>query len=142
MVEQWNHTPRVMGSIPIFGSKVKLNRKRIMARSVWKGGYVDPSVAKLVRLDDVIRYPLFPTRPAVGVTRSRATAIQNSRGSQQPRRLLIKSRGSLISAAFVGQIVEIHNGRGYGRKRIVDAMVGRRFGEFSGTRTFRARKKK
>ena len=47
------------------------------------------------------------------------------------------SRASMISPDFVGQTVAVHNGKTFIPVYVTENMVGRKFGEFSPTRTFR-----
>jgi small subunit ribosomal protein S19 len=47
---------------------------------------------------------------------------------------LSKSRSSTIVPSFVGDIFQIYNGRSFFKVKVSDAMVGKKFGEFSYTR--------
>ncbi|MCK4264928.1 30S ribosomal protein S19 [Candidatus Babeliales bacterium] len=81
-----------------------------MARSIKKGPYVAPSLAK--KLEQV--------------------KSSNKKG-------VIKTwkRASLITPDFVGQTVAVHDGRKFHSVFITEEMVGHALGEFAPTRTFR-----
>ena len=81
-----------------------------MARSVWKGPFVDLNLIK------------------------KAEKVSDS-----GRKEVIKtwSRASLITPDFVGQTIGVHNGRQFIPVYITDNMVGHKLGEFSPTRSFR-----
>ncbi|MEK7654782.1 MAG: 30S ribosomal protein S19 [Pseudomonadota bacterium] len=80
-----------------------------MARSVWKGPFVDVSVLK------------------------KALKVRDS-----GRRDVIKtwSRRSTIIPEFVGLNFAVHNGRQHVPVHVVENMVGMKFGEFAPTRTY------
>ena len=79
-----------------------------MARSVWKGPFVDGYLLKKVE-----------------------------KAQAEGRRDVIKiwSRRSVILPQFVGLTFGIHNGRKHIPVLITEEMVGHKFGEFSPTRT-------
>jgi len=80
-----------------------------MARSVWKGPFVDGYLLK------------------------KAEAAQQSK-----RREVIKiwSRRSTILPQFVGLTFGVHNGRKHIAVLITEDMIGHKFGEFAPTRTY------
>mgnify|MGYP002025181291 CR=1 FL=1 len=80
-----------------------------MARAVWKGPFVDPSLIKKVE------------------------KLKN-----QPNKTPIKtwSRKSTIIPEFVGHSFLIHNGKKFISIKISEEMVGHKLGEFSPTRQF------
>ena len=80
-----------------------------MARSAWKGPFVDGYLLK------------------------KAEAVQNS-----GRKDVIKtwSRRSTIMPQFVGLTFGVHNGHKHVPVTVNEDMVGMKFGEFSPTRTF------
>ena len=81
-----------------------------MARSVWKGPFVHPSLLKKIdRLKDG--------------------------GQKKP--IKTWSRGSTIIPDFVGHSFLIHNGKSFIAITISEEMVGHKLGEFAATRTFR-----
>lgn len=80
-----------------------------MARSVWKGPFVDGYVLK------------------------KAEAAQTSGRKQVIR---IWSRRSTVLPQFVGLTFGVYNGRKFIPVLISEDMVGHKFGEFSPTRTF------
>ena len=52
-------------------------------------------------------------------------------------------RKSVIVPQFVGLIINVHNGKGFSKLKITEAMVGHKLGEFSPTRKrFSFKKKK
>lgn len=54
-----------------------------------------------------------------------------------------KSRKSTIIPAFVGLVINIHNGKGFSKVKITESMIGHKLGEFSPTRKrFSFKKKK
>ena len=80
-----------------------------MARSVWKGPFVD---GYLLRKAEV------------------------SRASGRNEVIKIWSRRSTILPQFVGLTFGVYNGRKFLPAHITENMVGHKFGEFSPTRTF------
>lgn len=80
-----------------------------MARSVWKGPFID---AYLLKKADVAR------------ASTRNTVIQ------------IWSRRSTILPQFVGLTFGVYNGKKHVPVTVTEEMIGHKFGEFSPTRTF------
>lgn len=80
-----------------------------MARSVWKGPFVDGYVLK------------------------KAEVARNTSRNDMIR---IWSRRSTILPQFVGLTFGVHNGRRFIPVLVTEGMVGHRFGEFAPTRTF------
>ena len=80
-----------------------------MARSVWKGPFVDGYVLK------------------------KAEAARNTSRNDMIR---IWSRRSTILPQFVGLTFGVHNGRRFIPVLVTEGMVGHKFGEFAPTRTF------
>ncbi|MBL6720982.1 MAG: 30S ribosomal protein S19 [Planctomycetes bacterium] len=81
-----------------------------MGRSIKKGPYVDPSVAKKV------------------------TALDEA-GKKAP--ITTWARACTILPEFVGHIFMVHDGRKHQKVQITEDMVGHKLGEFAPTRTFR-----
>ena len=81
-----------------------------MARSVWKGPFVEESLIKKVE-----------------------------KQKNQPNKKPIKtwSRNSTIIPDFVGHSFMIHNGKSFIPITISEEMVGHKLGEFAPTRTFK-----
>ncbi len=81
-----------------------------MARSIWKGPFVHPSLLK--KIDKL---------------------------KEKPDKKPIKtwSRNSTIIPDFVGHSFLIHNGKTFIPITVSEEMVGHKLGEFSPTRTFR-----
>ena len=81
-----------------------------MARSVWKGPFID---GYLMKKADKVR--------------------------ESGRNEVIKtwSRASTITPDFVGLTIAVHNGRQFIPVFVTENMVGHKLGEFSPTRTFR-----
>lgn len=48
--------------------------------------------------------------------------------------IFTKSRSSTILPYFVGQIVNVYNGKNFSKIKITENMIGRKLGEFSPTR--------
>ena len=80
-----------------------------MARSVWKGPFVDGYLLK---------------------------KAEASRASGRNEVIKIWSRRSTILPQFVGLTFGVHNGRKFVPVLVTEDMVGHKFGEFSPTRTF------
>ena len=80
-----------------------------MARSVWKGPFVELSLLK------------------------KAEAAQEA-GGRAP--IKTWSRRSTILPSFVGLTFNVYNGRKFLPVQVTENMVGHKFGEFSPTRTF------
>ena len=81
-----------------------------MARSVWKGPYVHPSVLK-------------------------KSAKAAAAGDKKP--LKTWSRGSTIIPQMVGLTFDVHNGKKFIPVPVVEDMIGHKLGEFAPTRTFK-----
>jgi small subunit ribosomal protein S19 len=56
--------------------------------------------------------------------------------------LKIFSRSSVILPIFIGILLYVHNGNRFVKLKIMEDMVGRKFGEFSPTRSIFSYKKK
>ncbi len=80
-----------------------------MARSVWKGPFVDA---------DVLR------------------KAERARESGRKDVIRIWSRRSTILPQFVGLTFGVHNGRKFIPVFVTENMIGQKFGEYSPTRTF------
>ncbi|MGF7163381.1 small subunit ribosomal protein S19 [Rhodoligotrophos appendicifer] len=80
-----------------------------MARSVWKGPFIDGSVLK---------------------------KAEEARSSGRNQAIKIWSRRSTIVPQFVGQTFAVHNGQKHVPVNVSEEMVGHKFGEFAPTRTF------
>ncbi len=78
-------------------------------RSVWKGPFVDGHVLE---------------------------KVQEARGSGKNKVIKTWSRRSTILPHFVGITFGVYNGRKHIPVLVSEAMVGRKLGEFSPTRTF------
>ena len=78
-----------------------------MARSVFKGPFVDPSI------------------------------LRKAFGKESSRLWRIYSRRSTIIPEFVGHTFAVHNGNKFIPVFVSENMVGHKLGEFSPTRTFR-----
>ena len=81
-----------------------------MARSVWKGPFVDPSLIK---------------------------KVEKEKNETSRRPIKTWSRKSTIIPDFVGVTFLIHNGKKFISITISEDMVGHKLGEFSPTRSFR-----
>ena len=81
-----------------------------MSRSIKKGPYVDPKLARKVE-------------------------VQLQSGRREP--ITTWSRASTITPDFVGMTFLVHNGRQHLRVQVTEDMVGHKLGEFSPTRQFR-----
>jgi len=80
-----------------------------MARSVWKGPFLDGYLLK---------------------------KAEKSRGSGRNEVIKIWSRRSTILPQFVGLTFGVHNGQKFIPVLVTDNMIVHKFGEFSPTRTF------
>jgi small subunit ribosomal protein S19 len=80
-----------------------------MARSTWKGPFVDGCVLK---------------------------KSEKARGSKKNEVIKIWSRRSVILPLFVGQTFAVHNGKAHVPVLVTEHMVGHKFGEFAPTRNF------
>jgi len=81
-----------------------------MARSVWKGPFVHPSLLK---------------------------KIDKIKTGEPKRPIKTWSRNSTVIPDFVGYSFLIHNGKSFIPITISEEMVGHKLGEFAATRTFR-----
>ena len=82
-----------------------------MGRSIKKGFFVDEHLQK--KIDMLLK-------------------------SGEKRPVKTWSRRSVITPDFVGQTVQVHNGRTHVQVFVTENMVGHRLGEFAPTRTFRS----
>ena len=82
-----------------------------MARSVWKGPFVHPSLLKKI------------------------DKLKDGTGDKRP--IKTWSRNSTIIPDFVGHSFLIHNGKSFIPITVSEEMVGHKLGEFALTRTFR-----
>ena len=80
-----------------------------MARSVWKGPFVEGSLIK---------------------------KAEKARGSVRSEVIKTWSRRSTILPQFVGLTFGVYNGHKFLPVQVTENMVGHKFGEFSPTRTF------
>lgn len=82
-----------------------------MARSIKKGPYIEPSLAKKIEAMD-----------------------------RNNEKKIIKtwSRRSTITPDFIGHTIAVHNGKKFIPVFITENMVGHKLGEFSPTRIFRS----
>ena len=81
-----------------------------MARSVWKGPFVDGYLLK---------------------------KAETSRGSGRKESIRTWSRRSTVLPQFVGLTFGVYNGMKFIPVLVTENMVGHKFGEFSPTRTYR-----
>ena len=80
-----------------------------MARSVWKGPFVDRHLLK---------------------------KVETARASSKKEVIKTWSRRSTILPQFVGLTFGVHNGQKHIPVLVTEDMVGHKFGEFAPTRTF------
>ena len=80
-----------------------------MARSVWKGPFVDPSLLK---------------------------KVEKEKAQSNPKPIKTWSRKSTIIPEFIGISFLIYNGKKFIPIKISEEMVGHKLGEFAPTRTF------
>ena len=80
-----------------------------MARSVWKGPFVDGYVLK---------------------------KAEKAHAEGRRQMIQIWSRRSTILPQFVGLTFGVHNGRRHIPVNVTEEMIGHKFGEFAPTRTF------
>ena len=81
-----------------------------MARSVWKGPFVEGSLIK---------------------------KAEKSRGNIRSEVIKTWSRRSTILPDFIGLTIAVHNGKQHIPVYVTDQMVGHKLGEFAMTRTFK-----
>ena len=81
-----------------------------MSRSIKKGPYIDPKLAKKVD-------------------------AQNAAGKKSP--IQTWARASMIAPDFVGHTFMVHDGRKHIKVVATEDMVGHKLGEFAPTRVFR-----
>jgi small subunit ribosomal protein S19 len=83
----------------------------IMARSVWKGPFVDKSILKVLE--------------------------KLKAGGSRPQAIKTWSRRSTITPEMVGLTFGVHNGKRHMPVYVTENMVGHKLGEFAPTRTFK-----
>ena len=72
--------------------------------------------------------------PFVNEKLFRKVMAQEEAGSRQP--IKTWARACTIVPEFVGHTFMVHNGRTFNEVFVTEDMVGHKFGEFSGTRTY------
>nr|NP_689362.1 ribosomal protein S19 [Chaetosphaeridium globosum]AAM96623.1 ribosomal protein S19 [Chaetosphaeridium globosum] len=96
-----------------------------MARSLWKGPFVDAHLLKK---------PVH-ARPMGEDTRlKREGSTEQAFVTKSSSLQKIWSRRSCILPQFVGNIVSVYNGKNFVNLKITDEMVGHKYGEFASTR--------
>ena len=80
-----------------------------MARSIWKGPFVHPSLIK---------------------------KVEKQKETDSKRPIKTWSRNSTIIPEFIGQKFEIHNGKKFIPITVSEEMIGHKLGEFATTRQF------
>ena len=85
-----------------------------MSRSIKKGFYVDPHLARKV-------------------------SVAQNKNDRKP--IQTWSRRSTITPDFVGLNLNVHNGRSFFPVHVTENMVGHKLGEFAPTRTFKGHQK-
>lgn len=85
-----------------------------MTRSIKKGPYVDPSLAK---------------------------KIEEMNKTREKKVIRTWARRSTVSPDFIGHTVAVHNGNKFIPIYVSENMVGHKLGEFAPTRTFRGHAK-
>ena len=93
----------------ILRSRHRRRRVRLVARSIWKGPFVDGYLLK---------------------------KAEKARGSGSNAVIKIWSRRSTILPQFVGLTFGVHNGQKHIPVLVTEDMIGHKFGEFAPTRTF------
>src|SRR5215207_6217143 len=91
------------------GTIARRSKRRDMARSIWKGPFVDGYLLK---------------------------KAEAARGSSRNEVIKIWSCRSTILPQFVGLTFGVYNGQKHIPVYVTEEMVGHKFGEFSPTRTF------
>ena len=81
-----------------------------MARSVWKGPFVHPSLLK---------------------------KIDKIKSGEVKKPIKTWSRRSMIIPDMIGLTIAVHNGRQHVPVYVTDEMIGHKLGEFAPTRTYR-----
>ena len=81
-----------------------------MGRSIKKGPYIDPKLAKKVD-------------------------AQKDSGNRDP--ITTWARACMISPDFIGHTFMVHDGRKHQKVRVTEDMVGHKLGEFAPSRQFR-----
>jgi len=80
-----------------------------MARSIWKGPFVHPSLLK---------------------------KVETARAASKNMVIQTWSRSSTILPHFVGLTFGVHNGKKFVPVLVTDRMIGHKLGEFAPTRTY------
>jgi small subunit ribosomal protein S19 len=91
------------------GTRQKKERDEVVARSVWKGPFIDGYLLK---------------------------KADKSRSSGRNEVIKIWSRRSTIIPQFVGLTFGVYNGKKHVPVAVTEDMIGHKFGEFAPTRTF------
>jgi len=81
-----------------------------MPRSVWKGGFIQPSLLK---------------------------KVIEAKKAGSTKQIKTWSRASMIIPQFVDHVIAVHNGKAHIPVFIKDEMIGHKLGEFAPTRIFK-----
>jgi small subunit ribosomal protein S19 len=81
-----------------------------MPRSVWKGGFIEPSLLK---------------------------KVMEAKKAGSNKQIKTWSRASMIIPQFVDHVIAVHNGKAHIPVFVKDEMIGHKLGEFAPTRLFR-----
>nr|YP_008999854.1 ribosomal protein S19 [Prasinoderma coloniale]AGW52225.1 ribosomal protein S19 [Prasinoderma coloniale] len=85
-----------------------------MARSSWKGPYVDPHLLEAIE--------------------TRAKKVRQGDQKAKQEGIRTQSRKSTILPSFVGSVFHVYTGRTFLQVRITEDMVGHTLGEYANTR--------
>ena len=94
-----------------------------MTRSLWKGPFVDASLLKQTK----------KKKTAAEAAEQRFAECFTQTATKQDT-LFVWSRRSCILPQFLGDFVQVYNGRSFVGLKITEEMVGHKFGEFASTR--------
>ena len=79
-----------------------------MSRSIWKGPF--------------------------SLLKKESQSSSSSQKKKQDKTILVWSRNSMILPEDIGKEIRIYNGKGWALRKILEEMVGHKFGEFSSTK--------
>ena len=124
-----------------------------MARSLWKGPFVDGYLLK--KSNKILNTRERQIYPIIGQSEpenQRSKFVESSLNHQPPRSgdiprissgpIRVWSRRSFILPEFIDQFFEIYNGKQFVSFQVNEDMVGHKFGEFASTRKKTLHKKK
>ena len=111
-----------------------------MARSIWKGPYLDVHLFKINKKIHEQNKHMMEQRLKLRTLKNKKENNKNTTPNDL-KKIKIWSRRSIILPSFIDHVFHIYNGRHFVPVKIHQDMVGHKFGDFSSTRRVRPKHK-